>query len=175
MGTSKVLDLLLNAMGTLDCLALLLEIYPSWCSCHGWSLAVPWAPFALNYNTCTKMIFISTLVTIFAPCWAFSWQVRLSRVFVWSHDLVTHGLVQYHGNCIPIPFLSFHTKIPGCPVLTVLKKSLFRCYVMHIPQRYSAAEADLLCWLLSSAAREMHTCTSASYVITREGCTAPCF
>ena len=31
----------------------------------------------------------------------------------------------------------------------------------------SAAEADLLCWLLSSAAREMHTCTLASYVITR--------
>ena len=26
----------------------------------------------------TKMIFISTLVTLFAPCWAFSWQVRLS-------------------------------------------------------------------------------------------------
>ena len=56
-------------------------------------------------------------------------------------------------------------------VLTAFK-SLFWCYVMHIPQRCSAAEADLLCWLLSSAAREMHTCTLASYVITREGCTA---
>ena len=27
-------------------------------------------------------------------------------------------------------------------------------------------------WLLSSAAREMHTCTLDSYLITREGCTA---
>ena len=27
-------------------------------------------------------------------------------------------------------------------------------------------------WLLSSAAREMHTCTVASYVITGQGCTA---
>ena len=29
-------------------------------------------------TTHTKMIFISTPVTIFAPCWAFSWWVRLS-------------------------------------------------------------------------------------------------
>ena len=46
---------------------------------------------------------------------------------------------------------------------------------MHIPQRCSATEAGSAAeagWLLSSAAREMHTCTLASYVIAREGCTA---
>ena len=31
---------------------------------------------------------------------------------------------------------------------------------------------ELLSWLLNSAAKEMHACTLASYVITREGCTA---
>ena len=37
----------------------------------------------------------------------------------------------------------------------------------------SAAEAQRAAkWLLISAAREMHTCTLASYVITRGGCTA---
>ena len=45
-----------------------------------------------------------------------------------------------------------------------------------IPQRCSAAEVDLLCWLLCclliSAAKEMYTYTLASYVITRKGCTA---
>ena len=35
----------------------------------------------------------------------------------------------------------------------------------------SAAEAERV---LSSAAKEMHTCTLASYVITMEGCTAHC-
>ena len=41
----------------------------------GWSIAVPGA-LMLQPTTCTKIVFISTLMAFLAPCWAFSWWVR---------------------------------------------------------------------------------------------------
>ena len=76
----------------------------------------------------------------------------------------TANPVGLHGNLL---------KVPKCKVFDrseICQTGLLWCYVMHIPQRClaaEAAEAALLCWLLSSAAREMHTCTLAGYVITR--------
>ena len=64
-------------------------------------------------------------------------------------------------------------------VLTVLTAVTSVCYgVMWVcmPQRCSAAEAEaelLLNWLLSSAAREMHTCTLPSYVILGKAALLP--
>ena len=39
-------------------------------------LSVP-GSWLFRPTTCTEMIFIATLVTFLAPCWAFSWWVRL--------------------------------------------------------------------------------------------------
>ena len=56
---------------------------------------------------------------------------------------------------------------PRCTDLTALTAVvLVLCNAHTTEMLCSAAEADLLCWLLSSAAREMHTCTLAGYVIT---------
>ena len=64
--------------------------------------------------------------------------------------------------------------------LTVLTAVKVFVDVMMLHNTTFHRDADLLLrlraakWLLSSAAREMHTCTLASYVIIREGCTAHC-
>ena len=56
---------------------------------------------------------------------------------------------------------------------------LWCCIISHSSRRWlcllavDAARAAKP-WLLSSAAREMHTCTLAGYVITRQSCTALC-
>ena len=49
----------------------------------GWSLAVLWA-LLLQPTTCTKVVFISTLVTFLAPCWAFFWWVRWAACLTWA-------------------------------------------------------------------------------------------
>ena len=65
----------------------------SWLS-TGWSVLVSvLGIFSIpSPTTCSKIIFVSTLVALFAPHWAFSWQVQLST-FVTCLTLATLGFV----------------------------------------------------------------------------------
>ena len=63
-------------------------------------------------------------------------------------------------------FLLFFPQCMDLTALTVLTVFvLVLCNVQTTEMLCSAAEADLLHWLLSFAAREMHTSTLAIYVI----------
>ena len=101
----------------------------------------------------------------------------LSDVEQWKYGYLYGSLVEF--------LLFFHLYGSGT-VLTVLTAvkvlvdilMLWCCITPHstgMLLSFLGAKAQRAAkWLLSSAAREMHTCTLASYVITREGCTAHC-
>ena len=123
-----------------------------------------------------------------------SWSIPSNHCHQSSPELVPYWFLQ--GE----PFLNDNLIISMEMSLSVWKHYGFLCPFHNVQFRYSLTvltavilfvmvlcnttfQRDALClvaaeagskWLLSSAAKEMHTCTLASYVITWQGCTAHC-
>ena len=74
-----------------------------------WSLAVLGA-LLLQPTTCTKMVFISTLMTLLAPCWAFSWWMRCAAFTA----CLTLSTLKIGSVAIAFPELEGLDLIYGC-------------------------------------------------------------